>query len=48
MYTSHADLEGAHKMEKGNRAGSVQQVSEYALHPGCRRKKLLAYFGEKM
>jgi RecQ zinc-binding len=34
------------RLEKGQRRGAVASVANYALQAGCRRKKLLAHFGE--
>ncbi|KAK9864131.1 hypothetical protein WJX84_002643 [Apatococcus fuscideae] len=47
LYASTQDMADLHKLEKGTRRGAVQAVNEYALAPGCRRKKLLSFFGEK-
>lgn len=47
MYVSHADLQGAHKMERGTRTGAVAEVAGYAHGTGCRRKRVLTFFGEE-
>ena len=45
MYVSADDLDTITKLEKGNRSGSAAAVAAYSCHPGCRRKKLIDYFG---
>ncbi|MEW5301248.1 MAG: hypothetical protein WDW38_009457 [Sanguina aurantia] len=47
VYASNEDLKSAQSMERGSRSGSVAHVAALCMQPGCRRKKLLAYFGEK-
>eukprot|EP00884_Botryococcus_braunii_P022331 jgi/Botrbrau1/8782/Bobra.0330s0014.1 len=46
MYCSKDDLEQIKRLEKGQRRGAVIAVADYALQPGCRRRKLLGHFGE--
>lgn len=46
LYASQADLEAAAKMEKGSRRGAVAAVAAFACEPGCRRRKVLAFFDE--
>lgn len=36
VYASREDLETLKNLEKGVRQGSIQEVAEYALQPGCR------------
>ncbi|KAK9866526.1 hypothetical protein WJX84_003241 [Apatococcus fuscideae] len=47
LYASTQDMTDLHKLEKGTRRGAVQAMNEYALTTGCRRKKLLGFFGER-
>eukprot|EP00877_Chromochloris_zofingiensis_P009151 jgi/Chrzof1/448/Cz01g16070.t1 len=47
LYLGHKDLDTITKLEKGVRKGAIQHVAEYACQPGCRRRKVLSYFGEK-
>ncbi|GAX77552.1 hypothetical protein CEUSTIGMA_g4996.t1 [Chlamydomonas eustigma] len=47
VYASQSDIDTVSKLEKGTRRGASLQVGNFLLAPGCRRKKLLAFFGEK-
>ncbi|GIL53905.1 hypothetical protein Vafri_9495 [Volvox africanus] len=47
MYASHADLQAAHKMERGTRTGAVAEVASYVHGRSCRRKCILNFFGEQ-
>ncbi|CAL5227140.1 g10051 [Coccomyxa viridis] len=47
MYTSRKHLNQMRNMEVGDRRGSAEAVGDLALTACCRRKALLAYFGEK-
>jgi hypothetical protein len=47
LYLGSADLDNITKLEKGVRKGCAEHVADYATQPGCRRKKILDYFGEK-
>eukprot|EP00879_Flechtneria_rotunda_P009696 GHRR01010145.1.p1 GENE.GHRR01010145.1~~GHRR01010145.1.p1 ORF type:complete len:560 (+),score=215.08 GHRR01010145.1:2255-3934(+) len=46
MYVGGDDLDTIAKLEKGSRAGSAAAVADYSCQPGCRRRKVLAYFGQ--
>jgi hypothetical protein len=46
VFASRADLEACAKLEKGGRRGSVHEVAALLLEPGCRRRKILRFFGE--
>lgn len=47
LYLGHEDLANAAKLEKGSRSGCIAHMAEYAGQGGCRRRKVLAYFGER-
>ncbi|GIL86246.1 hypothetical protein Vretimale_13751 [Volvox reticuliferus] len=47
VYASHADLQAAHKMERGTRTGAVAEVASYVHGRSCRRKCILNFFGEQ-
>ncbi|KAF6265510.1 P-loop containing nucleoside triphosphate hydrolase protein [Scenedesmus sp. NREL 46B-D3] len=47
MYVSADDLDTITRLEKANRAGAAAEVTSFACQPGCRRKKILNYFGQK-
>jgi hypothetical protein len=47
MYLGHEDLANAAKLEKGARSGCIAHMAGYAGQGGCRRRKVLAYFGER-
>lgn len=46
LYGSAADLESARRMERGTRAGAVAAVADFVTSARCRRKAILAFFGE--
>jgi hypothetical protein len=46
VYASRDDLEASQRLEKGIRRGAVQEMAGLLMEPGCRRKKVLKYFGE--
>jgi hypothetical protein len=47
LYVSADDLDTLTKLEKGNRAGSAAAVASFSCQGGCKRKKLLEYFGQR-
>ena len=47
VYESHADAEAAARLEKGARRGAAAAVAELVCSAACRRRRLLAFFGEK-
>jgi hypothetical protein len=47
LYLGHEDLANAAKLEKGSRSGCIAHMAEYAGQGRCRRRKVLAYFGER-
>jgi hypothetical protein len=47
MYCSADDLDSIVKLEKGTRAGCAAAVARFACQDGCRRRTILAYFGQK-
>lgn len=46
-YVSADDLDTITRLEKANRAGAASEVTSFACQPGCKRKKILSYFGQK-
>lgn len=47
LYVSADDLDTLTKLEKGTRAGSAAAVASFSCQGGCKRKKLVEYFGQK-
>jgi superfamily II DNA helicase RecQ len=47
VYVSADDLDTITRLEKANRAGSASEVTCFACQQGCKRKKILSYFGQK-
>jgi hypothetical protein len=47
LYVSADELDTLTKLEKGTRAGSAAAVASFSCQGGCKRKKLLEYFGQK-
>eukprot|EP00882_Tetradesmus_deserticola_P019336 GHRQ01020806.1.p1 GENE.GHRQ01020806.1~~GHRQ01020806.1.p1 ORF type:complete len:410 (+),score=194.56 GHRQ01020806.1:1279-2508(+) len=47
MYVGADDLDTITRLQKANRAGASAEVTSFACQPGCRRKKILGYFGQK-
>lgn len=46
IYASRSELEGVAKMEKGTRNGAAAEVAKLLMSAHCRRKRILAFFGE--
>jgi superfamily II DNA helicase RecQ len=47
VYVSADDLDTITGLEKANRAGAAAEVTSFACQSGCKRKKILGYFGQK-
>lgn len=47
LLSSQDELRALARLEKGPRAGSAARVAAYACEPRCRRRALLAFFGEE-
>ncbi|KAG1666881.1 hypothetical protein FOA52_013514 [Chlamydomonas sp. UWO 241] len=47
VYASKADIQEMSRLEKASRRGAVDAVDKLLMAPGCRRKKLLQFFGER-
>ena len=47
LYVSADDLDTLTKLEKGSRAGSAASVAAFSCQGGCKRRKLIDYFGQK-
>uniref|UniRef100_A0A383W498 DNA 3'-5' helicase n=1 Tax=Tetradesmus obliquus TaxID=3088 RepID=A0A383W498_TETOB len=47
VYVIADDLDTITRLEKANRAGAASEVTSFACQPGCKRKKILSYFGQK-
>ena len=46
-YASRSELEEVGRMEKGQRRGSAMEAASFLFEGGCRRRKILSFFGEK-
>lgn len=47
VYLGADDLDTITRLEKGSRAGAAAAVAGFACQPGCKRRKLLEYFGQR-
>lgn len=47
VYVGADDIDTIAKLEKANRAGAAAAITAFACQPGCRRKYMLNYFGDK-
>eukprot|EP00775_Hariotina_reticulata_P003370 gene3370-3645_t len=46
LYVGADDLDTICKLEKSSRAGAAAAVASFSCQPGCKRKKILEYFGQ--